>query len=118
MFAFHFPSTFPPRWREAARRSVNMSHRVLALSAFLWAVSKSQDGGIRVLRSDIRLGDDREEVAYSGAKLVDRRRVKVRDVTFCVRFNFQLLGENQGRSRIITIEDFRPNTTVKTRQNY
>ena len=40
---------------------------------------------IKVLKSTVRLGDDRPEVAYSGAKLISDKRVNVRDVTIGIR---------------------------------
>ena len=39
-----------------------------------------------MLRSNIRLGDDREDVAYSGAKLDDARKVSIMDITICIRY--------------------------------
>ncbi len=59
----------------------------------------------RVLRSTLTLEEDGS--AISGAKLVDNRQVAVTDVTFCIRFNFKLLGGFEGRSQLIHIEDWR-----------
>ena len=61
--------------------------------------------------TQIRLGDSDPD-AISGARLLDERMVKVTDLTLCIRFNFQLLEYHEGRSRLVTIEDFRTNSTV------
>ncbi len=66
----------------------------------------------QVFRSKLTLEEDGK--AISGAKLVDGRRVKVRDVTFCVRFNFKLLGNYEGRSQLIHIEDWKTEPKVES----
>ncbi len=54
--------------------------------ALLITTAASQLEAIRVLKSRIKVGShDPDEI--SGARLLDERRIKVRDVTFCIRFN-------------------------------
>ena len=66
---------------------------------------------LKVFRSSIALEDDGKYI--SGLKLIDERKVNIQDITICLRFNFQLLGSFEGRSRIITIEDWRTDPLVK-----
>ncbi len=55
-----------------------------SLLLFLLLAARSSES-IRVLESEIKLGDDRAD-AVSGAKLRDGgRRVKVTDITLCIR---------------------------------
>ncbi len=61
--------------------------------------------GIRVLRSQVALEDDGRFL--SGARLDDDRPVDMEDVTFCVRFNYKLLGRWEQKSQLIHIEDWR-----------
>ena len=76
---------------------------------------------MRVLESSDSL-EDETNMTLSGAKLLDRRQVSIRDVTFCIRFNFKLLGGEEkagagttgSRSRLITIEDWRETAEVPT----
>ena len=70
----------------------------------------SSAASMRVFKSNISLEDD--GLFISGLKLVDNRRVSITDFTVCLRFNFQLLGTFEGRSRIITIEDWRETADV------
>lgn len=65
---------------------------------------------VRVLRSTLTLSQD--GLAISGAKLRHDELVTVKEFTICIRFNFKLLGGHEGRSRIITIEDWRTNASV------
>ncbi len=45
--------------------------------------------------------------------LVDNTiQINVRDITFCIRFNFALLGGWEGRSHLIHIEDWRESPGV------
>ncbi len=64
----------------------------------------------RVLRSDVSLED--EGLSISGARIDDDRRVDIQDVTFCIRFNYKLLGRWEQRSQLIHIEDWRPEPMV------
>ena len=66
---------------------------------------------LRVLRSTLTLEED--GTAISGAKLIDNRKVKVADITLCIRFNFKLLGGYEGRSQLIHIEDWKDRPKVK-----
>ena len=50
---------------------------------------------IKVLRSEVKLENYNKEL--SGAKLLDGRKVSVKDVTFCIRFNYKLLGGYEGK---------------------
>ncbi len=63
-----------------------------------------------MFRSKLTLEEDGK--AISGAQLLDDRRVKVTDVTFCIRFNFKLLGNYEGRSQLIHIEDWKTEPMV------
>ncbi len=55
---------------------------------------------------------EEDGTAISGAKVVDGRRVKVTDITFCIRFNFKLLGGYEGRSQLVHIEDWKDQPMV------
>ncbi len=96
---------------------------------------------IKVIKSTIKVGTDDPD-KFSGAKLMDDRRVKVHDFTFCIRFNLavsprrgflatlgmyvcmyrdfstfcivvQVLGHNQvGRDRLLSVEEFRESPDV------
>lgn len=70
----------------------------------------SQDQ-IKVLTSLLRLEDVGEGI--NGAKLINTLVVNVTDLTICIRFNLKVLGKNEGRSRIITIEDWREDGSVR-----
>jgi len=88
---------------------------LFCLSRWLLAAASAFEGDVRVLKSDVKLGDNRQDAAYSGAKLLESKLAKnVEDLTICVRFNFQTLGEYEGRSRLVTIEDYRPDTRVSS----
>ena len=68
--------------------------------------------GIKVLKSNIALEDDGKYL--SGARLIEDRMVPgVEDITLCIRFNLPRFGGYEGRSRLITIEDWRPTSAVK-----
>lgn len=71
--------------------------------------AESQFDTIKVLRSTLSLKDYGD--AVSGAKLVPPQdkanNVTAESLTLCIRFNFKLLGTYEGRSRLITIEDWR-----------
>ena len=59
----------------------------------------------RVLESLIKLGDKREGIAISGARLKDDRAVRVDDFTICTRFNFKILNGYDGHSKLWFIGD-------------
>lgn len=53
---------------------------------------------IKVLESQIKLGDNREGVAISGAQVVPKQEagVKVSDLTICTRVNLKILKGPEG----------------------
>ncbi len=66
---------------------------------------------IKVLESTLDLAA--KGTAISGAHLVNQDPVDdVKDVTFCIRFNYQMLGSWEGISQLIHIEDWTDGTNV------
>ena len=65
---------------------------------------------IRVLQSLLPMSQDGK--AISGATLVDDREVDLTDITYCIRANFKLLGAYEGRSRLISVDDWRTDNSV------
>ena len=65
---------------------------------------------ITVLRSKLKISEDGQFI--SGAKLIDNRMVSVEDISFCIRFNYKLLGQYEGRSRLISIADWKDQNGV------
>lgn len=65
---------------------------------------------ITVLRSKLKIYEDGQFI--SGAKLIDNRMVSVEDISFCIRFNYKLLGQYEGRSRLISIADWKDQNGV------
>ena len=90
-----------------ARRPPPMSKILLPL---LILGTKRSCNGIEVLKSLLRLED--EGRGLSGARLDDNRTVEMSDVTFCIRFNFKILGRWEQRSQLMHIEDWRPEPMV------
>ncbi len=71
---------------------------------------------IRVLESLVELGDKREGVAVSGARLRDEgRRVRMTDFTICTRFNLKILGGYEKWSRLWHIADHQSAEKVRGR---
>ena len=60
---------------------------------------------IKVIESKVKIGPDvAKSMTWSGARLIpDQGNVSIKDVTFCVRFNFKVLRPSS-RNRIISIE--------------
>ncbi len=76
------------------------------LVLFLVVASETPSAwSIQVIQSDVKLDDFREGVAISGAKLLDKRLVKVVDFTICTRFKAKVLGGREGRSYLWTIAE-------------
>ncbi len=68
---------------------------------------------LRVLESTLAIEDD--GTAITGAKLISKSdNVSVRDLTVCIRFHLALLADFEGRSRVLTIEDWRYDRRVTT----
>ena len=68
---------------------------------------------IRVLKSSLAMEED--GYGISGAKLVTDRwsmDVETKDLTICLRFKYQRLGGHEGRSRLVTIGDWRDDDVV------
>lgn len=85
-----------------------MDNRITAVTIFLtWKIVY----GMKVLESTLPMSLDGQ--AISGARLLDDRKVKVEDISLCMRFNYKLLGGYEGRSRLITIEDWREGPGVR-----
>ena len=83
------------------------------LFGLLLLIFSPRCSSLRVLKSTLKLTEDGE--AISGAKLEPwegARDVDVTDLTLCIRFNYKLLGDYEGRSRLITIEDWREDEKV------
>ena len=60
---------------------------------------------IKVIESNVKIGPNlAKSMTWSGARLIpDQGNVSIKDVTFCVRFNFKVLRPSS-RNRIISIE--------------
>lgn len=84
---------------------------VLILMASMAFLTWAEGQNIRVLKSKLKLSEDGK--AISGAKLVENKTVKTKDLTLCIRFNYKLLGGYEGRSRLISIEDWRDGDEVR-----
>ena len=67
---------------------------------------------LKILRSQLELEDYGKYI--SGAHLLDNRRVNIKDITLCIRFNFPVLGSTNGRSQLIHIQDFKENPGVSS----
>ena len=54
---------------------------------------------------------DEDGTGISGAKVLDGRKVKIQDLSICMRFNLKLLGpEFDGRSTLINIKEWTNST--------
>ncbi len=95
--------------------------KLLTLTTLLYfthAFHKNSHGNfpkIKVLESTLDL--TMEGTAISGAHLINSAPVEgVKDVTFCIRFNYQILGDWEGVSQLIHIEDWRNDSMVQLSQ--
>ena len=89
------------------------AHIEMRVLSLLWVMLSTEvdiSASIRVLKSTLTLEEDGR--AISGAKLVEDRLVDVADFSFCLRFNYKLLGGGEGRSQLVHIEDWRPEPKV------
>ncbi len=84
---------------EGRRRAVTM----MAGAVFILFSLLPTALGIRVLESTVKLGDNREGVAISGAQLDPQgRRVKIKDMTICTRFRkYRQLFYSNNRSIVL-----------------
>ena len=73
--------------------------------AILLLLTLHSNHAVRVLKSQLELADYGKSI--SGAHLIDNRRISIQDITLCIRFNFKLLGEHNGRSQLIHIQDWK-----------
>ena len=76
--------------------------RLLPL-VYYWSMLPRSSSGMRVLESQIRLGDYRPGVAVSGAQLVPPRDAPVRqvtDLTVCSRVNLKILKGIAGSTQL------------------
>ncbi len=84
------------------------------LLQLIYALNKNSHGNlpkIKVLESTLDL--TMEVNAISGAHLINAAPAEeVKDVTFCIRFNYQILGDWEGVSQLIHIEDWRNSSKV------
>ncbi len=81
-------------------------HRRIGKMFFFLFLTFQVGNSVRILTSSLKLSEYGD--AISGAKLIDDRIVDgLRDVSFCIRFNYKLLGRYEGRSRLITISSWR-----------
>ncbi len=81
--------------------------RPLLLLLLLLLLAAAAVRSIRVLESQVLLGDDREGVAVSGARLDPGQRIpaKVTDLTVCTRFKMKRIGGHEGNSILWAISD-------------
>jgi len=72
----------------------------------------SCSSAIKVYESTLSLEEDANII--SGLHLIDQPlSPNVKDITFCMRFNYKLLGEYEFRSPLIHIENFRNGPKTK-----
>ncbi len=85
---------------------VFLSLTLFHLTNALHEDSHGQFPKIKVLKSTLEPA--MEGTAISGAHLINTKPVKgIKDVTFCIRFNYDILGDWEGISQLIHIEDRR-----------
>ncbi len=85
----------------------------LLLASVCTAFGNGDFPSIKVLESTLDLAA--RGTAISGARLVNQDPVEgIKDVTFCIRFNYQMLGSREGISQLIRIEDWTDGTNVCT----
>ena len=87
----------------------------IAMKAFISAVLffSSSCEAIKILTSTLEL-TEYGDAFISGAKLINSSLVPgIVDMTFCMRFNYKLLGEKEGKSRLITISDWQADPNVR-----
>ena len=88
---------------------------LLAFILLLFLRASLAERTMRVLKSSLAMEED--GFGVSGAKLVTDRwsmDVDVKDLTICLRFKYQRLGGHEGRSRLVTIGDWRDDDVVST----
>ncbi len=67
----------------------------------------------RVLESMVKLGDERPQVAFSGARLdPEGRTARVSDLTICSRVKLKILGGYEGPAYLWNIADYMSNEEV------
>ncbi len=84
----------------------------MTLMLLLLALFYPFASSIRVFESQIRLDDDRENLAYSGAQLIREQRDKVSAFSICTRFNLKILGGQEGFTNLWMISNPRPQLAV------